>query len=137
MFFFEDIKTGPDNYSLLHPHVSIHRSTSGVTRVFEDRQTYFSNSNLLGIFIITFYNKGAEEEWINTQIQIDNGSISAKNQKMKSVFGLELNRIMAERAKSENETSEPQKNIITKRTSVSESEKHKTQYLMIYAKIII
>ena len=56
----------------------------------------------MGILIVTFYSMDTNEYWNNTKIEIETGTIEAKNQKIVSVVGQEIQHWM-------NQTKEAQK----------------------------
>ena len=58
----------------------------------------------MGILIVTFFSMDTNECWSNTKIEIETGTIEAKNQKIVSVVGQEIQHWM-------NQTKEAQKNI--------------------------
>ena len=47
-------------------------------------------TNLLGIVLVTIYQKGKYENWENTIIKLDEGVVEAKDQFMNSIFANEL-----------------------------------------------
>ena len=86
IFFFERIQevNAPAD-SIYHtgkPHVTIHRSLASYSGYYDN--TIYTISNLMGIIIVTLYEKDADEEWNGTEIFNKDSSVVAKNQVMKS-----------------------------------------------------
>lgn len=102
ILFFDRIKYAQDLDASQHPSIVMHRSTSSYT-VYNGK-TSFTISNLMGILIVTFFSMDTNECWSNTKIEIETGTIEAKNQKIVSVVGQEIQHWM-------NQTKEAQKNI--------------------------
>ena len=102
ILFFDRIKYAQDLDASQHPSIVMHRSTSSYT-VYNGK-TSFTISNLMGILIVTFFSMDTNECWSNTKIEIETGTIEAKNQKIVSVVGQETQHWM-------NQTKEAQKNI--------------------------
>ena len=102
ILFFDRIKYTQDLDASQHPSIVMHRSTSSYT-VYNGK-TSFTISNLMGILIVTFFSMDTNECWSNTKIEIETGTIEAKNQKIVSVVGQEIQHWM-------NQTKEAQKNI--------------------------
>lgn len=102
IFFFDRIKYAQNLDASQHPSIAMHRSISSYT-VYNGK-TSFTISNLMGILIVTFYSMDTNEYWNNTKIEIENGTIEAKNQEMVSVVGQEIQHWM-------NQAKEAQKNI--------------------------
>ena len=115
IFFFEDIATLSKELRDKQPHVSIHRSVCGYSAANEQPKTYFSFTNMMGIFIFTLYNKGKDEMWENTQIYNSRGNIEAKNQHIQSVCGQEIEQIITELEKNKEQLTEKQQEKITGR----------------------
>lgn len=90
IFFIEDLDSVPEEIVKLQPHVSIHRSIGGYTVVNVRENTYFTMTNLMGIFLITFYNQGEYESWEGTKITNGIGTIEARDQHVTSIFGQEI-----------------------------------------------
>ena len=102
ILFFDRIKYTQDLDASQHPSIVMHRSTSSYT-VYNGK-TSFTISNLMGILIVTFFSMDTNECWSNTKIEIETGTFEAKNQKIVSVVGQEIQHWM-------NQTKEAQKNI--------------------------
>ena len=102
ILFIDRIKYAQDLDASQHPSIVMHRSTSSYT-VYNGK-TSFTISNLMGILIVTFFSMDTNECWSNTKIEIETGTIEAKNQKIVSVVGQETQHWM-------NQTKEAQKNI--------------------------
>ena len=115
IFFFEDIDTISDELKELQPHVSIHRSICGYTAANEATKTYFTFTNMMGIFLFTLYHKGKDEVWENTQIVNGVGSIEAKDQRITSVCGQEITKIMENAKRSQEQLSDRQQEKIKQR----------------------
>lgn len=98
IFFFDRIdSTGGNNgfnTSDFRPHVTFHRGEFSYTICNENNHTYLTFTNMMGLMVITFYSKGEEEYWDNTQITNGNGVIEARNQKMQSIVCNEMIYIM-------------------------------------------
>jgi len=106
IFFFDDIQelsTGAKDFVDLKPHETFHRGIGSYTFCYESEKTYGTLTNMLGIILVTLYNRGQNEVWNNTEIVNGVGRIEAKNQQIQSVFGNELIHIM-ETAKKAAET---------------------------------
>ena len=115
IFFFEDIDTISDELKELQPHVSIHRNICGYTVANEATKTYFTFTNMMGIFLFTLYHKGNDEVWENTQIVNGVGNIEAKDQRITSVCGQEITRIMENAERSQEQLSDRQQEKIKQR----------------------
>ena len=102
ILFFDRIKYAQDLDASQHPSIVMHRSTSSY--IVYNGKTSFTISNLMGILIVTFFSMDTNECWSNTKIEIETGTIEAKNQKIVSVVGQETQHWM-------NQTKEAQKNI--------------------------
>ena len=102
ILFIDRVKYAQDLDASQHPSIVMHRSTSSYT-VYNGK-TSFTISNLMGILIVTFFSMDTNECWSNTKIEIETGTIEAKNQKIVSVVGQEIQHWM-------NQTKEAQKNI--------------------------
>lgn len=102
IFFFDRIKSAQNLNISQHPSIAMHRSISSYTTY--NGKTSFTISNLMGILIVTFYSMDTNESWNNTKIEIETGTIEARNQGMNSVVGQEIQYWM-------NKGEEAQKNI--------------------------
>lgn len=116
VFFFERIAEvegeNADKF-LLNPHVSIHRSVTSYTHYSEN--TVFTISNLMGIILVTLYEKGPEEYWEGTEIDVNIGTLKAEKQRVASVVCNEFQYWMEEAQKQHDRISENQKNKIVQR----------------------
>lgn len=123
IFFFDRIKTASDFTTNKNPSVSIHRSITSYSAY--NGKTVFTISNLMGILIVSFYSMDSSEEWINTQIINDVGTITAKNQSIKSVVGKEIEYWMKLAENAKNNLSDNQKNkILEKMTTLGDNIKY-------------
>lgn len=105
MFFLDRIENAYNVEMGKYPSVAMHRSISSYTSCYED--TLYTISNLMGILIVTFYNKGKEEIWRNTNVNYGDGIICVENQYMESVVGNDITHWM-------NVIEQSQKDISTK-----------------------
>lgn len=110
IFFLDRIKSAKNIDVSQHPSVAMHRSISSYTAY--NGKTSFTVSNLLGILVVTFYSMDINEEWVNTRISAENGIIEARNQKMASVVGQEIQHWMKQSEEAMESLSENQKQKI-------------------------
>ena len=110
IFFFDRIQSVQKSDTSQQPSVAMHRTIGSYT-VYNGK-TSFTVSNLMGILIVTFYSEDDNEHWENTKIEISNGTIEAKNQKMISVVGQEIRSFMHQAEKAQQNLSETQKKKI-------------------------
>lgn len=86
IFFFERIRevnaTEDSIYHTGKPHVTIHRSLTSYSGYYDS--TIYTISNLMGIIIVTLYEKDADEKWNGTEIFNRDSSVVAKNQVVRS-----------------------------------------------------
>lgn len=123
IFYFERVESVNDNMFLLNPNTTIHRSVVSYTNYTED--TVFTVSNLMGIIIVTLYEKGCQEEWEGTKIDRNRGKIVAANQYVKSVVCGEFQYWMEETANQMAKMSEIQKDkIVQKMKEIGEDIKN-------------
>lgn len=115
IFFFEDISSISDEFRKMQPHVSIHRSIAGYSGANEDVKTYFTMTNMMGIFLFTLYHKGKDEVWENTQIFNRVGKIEAKDQRVTSICGQEIIEIIKRAERDQEQISERQQEKIMER----------------------
>lgn len=115
IFFYEEIDSIPDELKSMRPHASIHRSIGGYTAANEETKTYFTVTNMMGIFLFTLYSKGDEELWENTQVLNGNGIIEAKDQHIKSVCGQEIISMIKSAEETMEKLSEKQQQKINER----------------------
>lgn len=116
IFFFERIaEVEGENAEkfCLSPHTTIHRSVTSYTHYSEN--TIFTVSNLMGIILVTLYEKGFEEKWEATKINKDSGILRAEKQTVISVVCNEFQYWMEEAQKQQDNMSENQKNKIVQR----------------------
>ncbi|NKF08729.1 hypothetical protein J1C67_01925 [Clostridium gasigenes] len=113
IFFFDRIEkvSGElgEEFKKLQPHVAIHRGITSYTICYEDIGTYFTITNMMGVIVVTLYKKSLEEQWINTKVDIGNGNIEAKNQKITSAVANEFKNIMRNLEKEKEKLDEKQK----------------------------
>lgn len=110
IFFFDWIQSIQNLDASQHPSVAMHRSISSYTAY--NGKTAFTVSNLMGILVVTFYSMDANESWVNTKIEVGNGTIEAKNQEMVSVVGQEIQHWMSQAEKAQQNLSETQRKKI-------------------------
>lgn len=116
VFFFERIeKIGAqcDDAFYLNPHMTIHRSVTSYTHYSDD--TVFTISNLMGIVLVTLYEKGNREVWDGTKIEKGEGKIIAANQNVTSVVCNEFQYWMKLAEEQQDKMSEAQKQKIVQR----------------------
>ena len=115
IFFFDRIKTATapeDNpYITCNPHRTIHRSLGSYSGYMGN--TIYTFSNLMGIIIVTLYEKDDKEEWTGTQIFNKAGTVYAKNQGMKSYLGGELQHLMQQGEEAFSKLNQKSKEKIT------------------------
>ncbi len=90
LFFFEDLVSIPEEYKGLKLHMSVLGSQGSYTVHNHTAGTHATFTNMMGILLFTIYSFGDEEKWENTQINIDNGIISAGDQHVTSTLGMEI-----------------------------------------------
>ncbi len=115
IFFYDDIDAISDELKAARPHTSIHRSVGGYTAANEETKTYFSVTNMLGIFVFTLYSKGAREVWRNTKITNGIGTIKANNQHIESVCCQEIVEMIKGAERATEQLSEAQQEKINVR----------------------
>ena len=76
------------------PNEIMHRSVTSYTVAANDNSTILVFTNMLGIIVVTFIKRGNEECWENTIINNGTGHIEAKYQKIKSIVGGEITRVL-------------------------------------------
>lgn len=116
VFFFERIeKIGAkcDDAFYLNPHMTIHRSVTSYTHYSDD--TVFTISNLMGIVLVTLYEKGNREVWDGTKIEKGEGKIIAANQSVTSVVCNEFQYWMKLAKEQQDKMSDAQKQKIVQR----------------------
>lgn len=107
IFFFDRIQSVNNLDFEKNPSVAMHRSISSYSAY--NGTTSFTVSNLMGILIVTFYSMDTNERWINTKIELSTGIIEAKNQKIESVVGQEIQHWMEQAETAKNNLFEKQK----------------------------
>ena len=114
IFFFDEIReiTGNTEMAELRPHVTFHRGINSYTFCFEDDGTYGTITNMMGIVVITLYQKGCKEKWERTQILNGISNIEAKDQHITSVVGNEFTNILKTAQAASDSMSEKQKEKI-------------------------
>ena len=110
VFFLDRIQSIQGFDLSQHPSIAMHRSISSYTAY--DGRTSFTISNLMGILVVTFYSMDANEHWVNTKIELENGTIKAKNQGMTSIVGKEIQHWMNEMNGAQKILSEKQQKKI-------------------------
>lgn len=117
VFFFDRIKSvtaSEDSpYYTGNPHVSVHRSLTSYSGYADN--TIYTITNLMGIIVVTLYNKDADEVWVNTQIYNRDDTICAKNQNMTSRLGNEVAFWMEQNEMASEKMSEQTKSKIIKK----------------------
>lgn len=116
LFFFDYIGEMSKNYADivkgLRPHTTIHRGISSYSFAYEEVGTYGTITNMMGIVLVTFYQKGKEEVWENTLITNTEGTIQARDQYLQSSVGNDLTHIMKETQRSGDKLSKKQRQKI-------------------------
>lgn len=107
MFFLDRVQAAPSLAASMNPNVVMHRTISSYTVC--DGQTLFTLSNLMGILVVTFYSMDSNEIWVNTKIELGNGTFRAENQHMASVVGSEIQYWMDCGAAAQQNLSEKQR----------------------------
>jgi len=127
IFFFDEIQELSGDIgeiSKLRPHASFHRGITSFTSCYEEQKTYGTISNMMGIVLITLYNKGKEEKWENSKVINGIGSIEARNQNIKSAMGNDFIYIMRTAQEASESMSEAQqKKVLDKIKRVGEEVK--------------
>lgn len=93
--------------------MTIHRSVTSYTHYSDD--TVFTISNLMGIVLVTLYEKGKREVWDGTKIEKGEGKIIAANQRVISVVCNEFQYWMKLAEEQQDKMSEAQKQKIVQR----------------------
>lgn len=119
IFFFDRIESISGKSKIveedLKPHATFHRTEFSYTVCFEKEKTYATITNMMGLFVVTLYSKGNDEDWNNTQIYNESGVIEARSQFMQSVICNELEDIMIRVKNASESMSEKQKEKIKER----------------------
>lgn len=110
IFFLERVQSAPGLDATLNPSVIMHRTISSYSVC--DGNTLFTLSNLMGILIVTFYSMDSSEIWVNTKVELGNGTIKAEGQQMTSVVGNEIQFWMEQGAATQKTLSEKQRKKI-------------------------
>ena len=117
IFFFERIESvnAPEDnpYFTGNPHVTVHRSLTSYSGYADN--TIYTISNLMGIIIVTLYGKDQDEVWEGTQIYNRTDTILAKNQRMASRLGADIQFWMEQSQKASEQMSEQTKEKIVKK----------------------
>jgi hypothetical protein len=122
LFFFGDIKSASQEISSLLPHVAMRTSYCGYTIRNREEKTVGTISNLLGIVMVTIYQKGIKEEWSKTQVHQQAGFIEAKDQHVRSIFGQELIEMMKNAKELSSKLSETQRQKINDKLNKNKEE---------------
>lgn len=107
VFFLDRVQAAPNLDASMNPNVVMHRTISSYSVC--DGQTMFTLSNLMGILVVTFYSMDSNEIWVNTKIELENGTLRAENQQMTSVVGNEIQYWMDCGAAAQQNLSEKQR----------------------------
>lgn len=94
-------------------NTTTHGSTASYI-TFSNKSVY-AYANLAGILIITFFSTNPEDKWINTKIELPNGTISAEKQEMVSDVMGEIERNVLYIGNTNKELSDIQKEKIRNR----------------------
>lgn len=70
---------------------------------------------MMGIIVVTFIKRGEYEIWENTKIVNGTGLIEAKEQKVKSIMGQEITRMLEYSCEMQSSVSEKQQQAILQR----------------------
>lgn len=80
---------------------------------------------LQGILIVTFYSMDEQEQWLETEIDINGGKIRAENQRITSIIGEDIARLNKNIDDAYNRMSDAQKQkIIEKANKLGEDIKN-------------
>lgn len=97
------------------PNAIMHRSITSYTVAATDDSSIFVFTNMMGIIVVTFIKRGEYEIWENTKIVNGTGLIEAKEQKVVSMIGQEITRMLEYSGKSQSSISEKQQQAIRQR----------------------
>lgn len=110
IFFLDYVQSAPSLDSSMNPNVVMHRTISSYSVC--SGKTLFTLSNLMGILVVTFYSMDSNETWVNTKIELGNGTLKAENQQMTSIVGAEIQYWMEQGAAAQQNLSEKQRKKI-------------------------
>ncbi len=113
VFFLDRIQSESVLDASKNPSVAMHRSISSYT-VYNGK-TSFTVSNLMGIWVITFYSMDSNEHLVNTKINFGIGRIEARDQQMTSAACQEIQHWMNELENADSNLSQVQKAKIDER----------------------
>lgn len=97
------------------PNIIMHRSITSYTVAANDDSSIFVFTNMMGIIVVTFIKCGENEIWENTKIVNGTGLIEAKEQKVKSIMGQEIKRMLEYSCEMQSSVSEKQQQAILQR----------------------
>lgn len=110
MFFLDRVDHNDYTKTLAGLNQTLHRSITSYSRCAD--KTIFTISNLAGIMIVTFYSMDAQEQWLNTKIELNGGCVRAKNQYVNSAVGQDIARWSNQIEDMNNTLSDTQKKKI-------------------------
>lgn len=117
IFFFERIQeVNAPSDSIYHtgkPHVTIHRSLALYSGYYDN--TIYTISNLMGIIIVTLYEKDVDEKWNGTEIFNKDSFVVAKNRVMESRVCAEIEFWMKQSQESYEKMSDSNKQKIAEK----------------------
>lgn len=114
LFFFEDLVSIPEEYKGMQIHMSVLGSQGSYTVHNHVAGTHATFTNMMGILLFTTYALGDREEWENTLISVDSGTISAGSQFINSTLGMEIQFLAESFEKAKMKLSEKTKENIAK-----------------------
>ena len=122
IFFLDRIECADGDFAAkeMRPHATFHRGIASYSFCDEEHGTYGTLTNMMGILVVTLYQKSKEEVWVNTDICNGTGAVEAKNQKMISTVGNELIHLMKTAKAAEEAISPAQKGKIKERLDKAE-----------------
>lgn len=97
------------------PNIIMHRSITSYTVAANDDSSIFVFTNMMGIIVVTFIKRGEYEIWENTKIVNGTGLIESKEQKVKSIIGQEITRMLEYFCEMQSSVSEKQQQAILQR----------------------
>lgn len=111
IFFLDRVKQNEDTRKIPSISTILHRTISSYG--IYNGGSAFTLSKMMGILVVTFYSMDEREQWTNTKIEVNGGTIAAENQCMRSVIGQEIYRWSKQAEDMCNAMSEAQKQKIT------------------------
>lgn len=115
IFFFDRVNADSienDAFKVGRPNTTVHRSLTSYSGYMGD--TIYTISNLMGIVIVTFYSKDADEVWDGTQVLNGDNTIAAVNQRIATKVANEFSFWMKQCDEASNSISEEDEQKILK-----------------------